>query len=97
MARMTNAYRVSSNGSIIPYEITGTVARVERIGHTAYGNPIKRVYLDARAVDGTDWSGIYRISDNAALVYAIENAEYRDEPHTFALTRAGRVSHVIRA
>ena len=97
MARMTNVYRQASNGTMIPYEITGTVVRVERIGHTIYGNPIKRVYLDATAADGTDRSGIYRISDNASLAYAIENAEYRDVAHTFALTRAGRISHVVRA
>lgn len=36
-----------------------------------------------------------RISDNASLVYGIENPEYREDEHTFALTRAGRVSHVI--
>lgn len=77
--------------------ITGTVLRVERIGHTIYGNPIKRIYLDATAVDGTDRSGVYRISDNASLAYEIENPEFRNEPHTFALTRAGRISHVVRA
>lgn len=77
--------------------ITGTVVRVERIGHTIYGNPIKRVYLDATDAEGTDCSGIYRISDNASLVYAVENAEFASEAHTFALTRAGRISHVVRA
>lgn len=36
----------------------------------------------------------YRISNDAGMVYEIENANYRDEPHTFVLTPAGRVSHV---
>lgn len=93
---MVNVYQQASDGRMIPREITGTVVRVERIGHTIYGNPIKRVYLDATAVDGTDHSGIYRISDNASLAYGIENPEFASEPHTFALTRAGRISHVIR-
>ena len=72
--------------------ITGKVIHTKRHGHTIYGNPILSVYLDADA--GTGW---YRISDNASLVYAVENAEFRDVSHTFALTRAGRISHVIRA
>lgn len=96
MGRMTNVYRQGSNGTMIPYEITGTVTSVKRHGHTIYGNPIMSVYLDASADDGTDWSGLYRISDNAALVYAIENTEFRDVAHTFHLTRAGRISHVQR-
>jgi hypothetical protein len=36
-----------------------------------------------------------RIQNDAGLVYGIENSEYRDEPHAFALTRAGRISHVL--
>lgn len=93
---MTNVYQLASNGTVIPKEITGTVTRVETTGHTVYGNPIKRIYLEATAVDGTDHSGIYRISDNAALVYGVENAEYRDAEHVFTLTRAGRISHAKR-
>ena len=93
---LTNVYQTATNGTTIPKEITGTVERVETIGHTIYGNPIKRVYLSATAADGTDHSGIYRISDNASLAYAIGNAEYATEPHTFVLTRAGRISRVVR-
>ena len=93
---LTNVYQTATDGTIIPREITGTVGRVERIGHTVYGNPIMRVYVEGKSADGQDQSGIYRISDNAGIVYGIENPEYRDEPHTFALTRAGRISHVVR-
>ena len=71
--------------------IAGKVVHVKRHGHTVYGNPIISVSLDT---DG--YGQWHRISDNASLAYAIENAEYRDVAHTFALTRAGRISHVIR-
>jgi len=71
--------------------LTGTVARVIRHGHTVYGNPIMSIVLD-----GDEWGASHRISDNASMVYEIENPEFRDDPHTFALTRAGRISHVIR-
>ena len=93
---MTNVYQIGSTGTTLPREITGTVGRIERVGHTVYGNPTMRVYVEGTSVDGQDQSGIYRISDNASLVYAIENPEFRDEPHTFAITKAGRISHVIR-
>lgn len=73
--------------------ITGTVSRVTREGHTVYGNPIKRVSIRQINAESPQW---FRISDNASLAYEIENGEFRDEPHTFALTRAGRISHVIR-
>lgn len=89
---MTDVYQTASNGTAIPKEITGTVTRVETTGHTIYGNPIKRVYLNATAADGSDHSGTYRISDNAGIVYGIDNAEYRDTAHVFTLTRAGRIS-----
>lgn len=93
---MTNVYQTTTNGDVIPKEITGTVERVERTGLTAYGNPITRIYVNGVSVDGRDWSGIYRISDNASMVYEITNLEFKSEEHTFALTRAGRISHVVR-
>ena len=74
--------------------ITGLVERVERIGRTYYGNPIIRVYVHTGDMATT---GVYRISDNSALVYEIENPEFKSEPHTFALTRAGRISHRVHS
>jgi hypothetical protein len=71
--------------------ITGKVIRVYRHGYTVYGNPIMSIVLE-----GDEWGVSHRISDNANLVYQINNPEFRDDPHTFALTRAGRISHVIR-
>lgn len=76
--------------------VTGTVQYVNRKGHTVYGNPIMEIAVTDDG-DG-EWCeyDIYRISDNASLVYEVENPEFRDEPHTFALTVAGRISHVVR-
>lgn len=63
---------------------TAKVSHVDRQGYTIYGNPIKSV--------GFDDLTYYRISDNAALAYEIENAEFRTEPHTFYVTPAGRIA-----
>lgn len=71
--------------------ITGRVVGVKRHGHTVYGNPMMSVALDSS--DPWAW---YRLSDNASLSYGIEDVEYRVKSHTFALTRAGRISHVVR-
>ena len=72
--------------------VTGRVVRVIRHGNTIYGNPMVSVVLD------TDEYGVtHRVSNNAGIVYGIENPEFRNTPHTFALTRAGRISHVVRA
>lgn len=76
--------------------VTGTVLYVERHGHTVYGNPMMSVHIVEPEVDGVSKHDTYRISNNASLVYAIENPEYKEQPHTFALTRAGRISHEVR-
>jgi hypothetical protein len=77
--------------------ITGTVTHVQRKGHTIYGNPIMDVTLIANTDEPHHYQiSDYRISDNASLIYAIENPEFKESPHTFALTRAGRISKVIR-
>ena len=80
--------------------VTGTVAKVIRHGHTIYGNPMLSVALNVSQIDGIPAESealvTVRVSDNASIVYGIENPEYRDGPHTFALTRAGRISHVVR-
>lgn len=70
--------------------VTGRVIEVRRHGHTVYGNPIMSVAL--AEVPGR-W---FRISDNAGIVYGIENPEYRTEPHTFRLTKAGRISGITK-
>lgn len=72
--------------------ITGRVVRVIRHGHTVYGNPMISVVLDT-----DEWGESHRVSNDASIVYGIENREFQDTPHTFALTRAGRISHLVRA
>ncbi len=81
--------------------VTGTVTRVIRHGHTVYGNPMMSITVQAATESFADSGMVYatetfRISNNASMVYAIENPEYRDGPHTFALTVAGRISHIVR-
>lgn len=34
---MTNVYQITPAGAVIPREVTGTIKRVERMGHTVYG------------------------------------------------------------
>lgn len=69
-----------------------TVVQVIRHGHTIYGNPIMSVVLQ---YDDTE-RDTFRISDNASIVYEIENPEFREQPHTFTLTAAGRISGRVR-
>lgn len=80
--------------------VTGRVVRVIRHGHTAYGNPMMSVVLDVSQIDDTPAERIapvtIRIQNNASIVYGIENLEYRDEPHTFRLSRAGRIESLQR-
>lgn len=68
--------------------ITGKVTAVKRHGHTRWGNPMMSIQLDTRP---GEW---FRISDNAGIVYAIENREFREVPHLFELTKAGRLNGV---
>lgn len=77
-------------GNTMNNTITGKVTATKRHGHTAYGNPVMSIQFD------TAPGAWFRISDNAGIVYAIENREYRDTPHTFTLNRAGRISGCTR-
>ena len=71
--------------------ITGRVVRTERLGHTKWGNPMFNVGIEGSNGD----SYVIRLANDAGLAYAINNPEYRDEPHTFELTKAGRLSGVV--
>ena len=73
--------------------VTGIVVNVTRHGCTIWGNPMHSVEL-LTSSDGDNYR-TFRISNDASLNYGINNAEYRDTPHIFALTRAGRISHDI--
>lgn len=74
--------------------VTGIVTDTKRHGHTHWGNPIMSVELSTPTAGypGRVW---LRISNDSGLVYGIENREYRETPHTFAVTRAGRISHEV--
>lgn len=63
--------------------VTGRVLHTERVA-TSTPNPM----FDVTLTDGNT----YRTSANISLAYAIQNTEYRDKPHTFGLTRAGRLN-----
>lgn len=63
--------------------VTGRVTATEHVSTSMYGNPAYNVTLDNGET--------YRTMDNAMLAYAITNPEYRDHPHVFTLTRAGRI------
>jgi len=82
-------YQVPANHHA-PYRryVMGVVTHVERTGYTVYGNPIMTVEI--RFNSGNYQS--YRISDNSAIAYCIENPEFREHVHYFELTRANRIS-----
>lgn len=63
--------------------VTGRVIATEYASTSMYGNPAYWVTLDNGET--------YRTMDNAGLAYAIGNTTYRDTPHTFTLTAAGRI------
>ena len=73
--------------------ITALVISTKRVGTSRNGNPSYDVELGSPTLP----TGlVFRTQSDSSLAYEIGNAEYRDEPHTFALTRTGRISHVIR-
>lgn len=74
--------------------VTGIVIHVERLGTTHYGNPMHRVTLST-PTEPFDGVSVFRVSNDASLNYEINNPTFRNEPHTFALTRAGRISHEL--
>ena len=70
--------------------ITGLVIDTKRVSTSAYGNPAYEVTISS-ATEGTDGIVTLRTMDNAGVAYCIGNSEYRDTPHIFHLTRAGRI------
>lgn len=68
--------------------VTGKVTRVQTVGVSQYGNPTKRVAIETEHGDTL----IFKTSVDSQIAYAIDNAEFRNEPHTFNLTRAGRIN-----
>ena len=73
------------------YTITGTITHTKRVGTSVNGNPTYEVEIrDDHAVTGEAYS-LHRTMSDSMLAYAIENHEYKNEPHVFTLTRAGRI------
>lgn len=72
--------------------VTGRVTRTERIGLTVWGNPMYWVGIE----DENGHDDIYRLSNDASLAYEINNPEFRDTPHAFLLTPAGRLLGYVK-
>lgn len=69
--------------------IIARVAQTQRAGTSNYGNPAYLVTLMQK--DGT--ISTHRTMSNAMVSYGINNPEYRDEPHEWHLTAAGRIKY----
>lgn len=73
------------------YTITGIVTHTKRVGTSVNGNPTYEVEIrNDNAPTGEAYS-LHRTMSDAMIAYAITNPEYRNEPHVFTLTRAGRI------
>ena len=72
--------------------IRGIVIRVIRHGTSRNGNPRMSVELST-PTQGFDGIATLRLQDDAGLAYEIENPEFADMPHTFKLSRAGRIEY----
>lgn len=68
--------------------IIGKIRSVERLGCTIWGNPMHKVRLSNGST--------YRVQNDAALNYEINNREFRDHLHVFTLTKAGRISMGVK-
>lgn len=71
--------------------VSGLVIRVERAGISRNGNPTMRVTLST-PTEGYPGEATFLTTSDSMLAYGIDNAEYRDRPHIFGLTRAGRLN-----
>lgn len=67
--------------------ITAKIIDTKRAGTSYYGNPSYDVTLETR--DGDTLT--LRTSANVMFAYACTNPEYREEWHTYELTRASRI------
>lgn len=77
------------------YTITGIVTHTERVGTSVNGNPTYQVEIrDDNAAIGEAYSS-HRTMSDTMLAYAITNPEFKNEPHVFTLTRAGRLRSAI--
>ena len=73
------------------YSVVGIVIDTKRVGTSQMGNPTYDVTLST-PTEPYPGQAVFRTSSDSSLAYAIQNAEYRDTPHIFGLTRAGRLN-----
>jgi len=64
-------------------QVTGRIAKLDRLNNSTNGNPTWRITLDGGEV--------LRTQSDAAVSYGLSNPEYRDALVRFDLTKAGRV------
>ena len=69
--------------------LTAKVIYPHRAGTSYYGNPSYDVTLVTCAGDTLT----LRTSSNVMFAYACTNPEYREEWHTYELTRTGRIKY----
>ena len=69
--------------------ITAKIIGTKRAGTSYYGNPSYDVTLETREGDVLT----LRTSSNVMFAYACTSSEYREEWHTYELTRAGRIKY----
>lgn len=69
--------------------LTAKIIDTHRAGTSYYGNPAYDITLETR--DGDTLT--LRTSSNVMFAYACTNPEYREEWHTYELTRAGRIKY----
>lgn len=74
--------------------VVGTVIGVKRVGTSSMGNPTYDVTLST-PTEGYGGEATFRTSSDSGLAYAITNKGYRDEPHIFGLTKAGRLNGYV--
>jgi len=76
------------------YSVVGIVIDTKRVGTSVNGNPTYCVTLST-PTEGYDGQQVFRTKSDISLAYAITNAEYRDKPHIFGLTRSGRLNGYV--
>ena len=69
--------------------LTAKVVDTRRAGTSYYGNPSYDITLETRSGDILT----LRTSSNVMFAYACTNPEYREERHTYELTRASRIKY----
>lgn len=71
--------------------VSGLVISIKHVGTSRNGNPTVRVTLST-ATEGFPGVAEFLTTTDSMLAYGIGNAEYRDKPHIFGLTRANRLN-----